>query len=177
MYPRFFDPAAIGESLKEVATDVIQAGHHKVVSRWFHSSKDADLFIWLDTQQNILKQQLSFYGQVVEWNVIEGVKTGMVVEDESHPQRQSSDVVRFDPDVQKAQLEQALLLLNHITALSQRERDELAQNFTRAPKGKTVHPEEFVRQFGAFLGPNAPSAKPVPVRTGWLHRLKSWFKR
>src|SRR4051794_6420331 len=117
-YPRFFDPVELGKSLKEVATDVIATTHADVVSRWFHSSKDADLFIWMDKNNNIIKQQLSYYGQVVEWNAVEGLKTGHIVTDEARDRKQGSEILRFDEVPQVTSIQQATQLLNNITALS-----------------------------------------------------------
>lgn len=176
MFPHFFDPHELGKTLKEVATDVIKAGEYEVISRWFHSAKDADLFIWLDTKQNIIKQQVTFYGQVVEWNVIEGVRTGMIVEEESGTgrRRKASQIMQFDARAQQAPIEQALKLLEHITGLNDLERQSLKKNFKRPPGQSDLDPAEFVRQFGAFLGSRSvPQEKPSEP---WPRRLMAWFK-
>ncbi len=52
-FPKFFNPQTLGQSLKEVQVDLLGT-HPEVVSRWFHSAKDADLFIWHDSAQNII---------------------------------------------------------------------------------------------------------------------------
>src|SRR3954462_116810 len=105
--PHLFDPMDLGRSLREVATDVIKAPRRDVISRWFHSAKDADLFIWMDLKRNVIKQQLSFYGQVVEWNVIEGVKTGHVVVEEHQGRDQGSEFLNFDETPQMRAIDQA----------------------------------------------------------------------
>ncbi len=167
MHHHFFDAAVLGQSLKEVATDLIKAGEAEIVHRWFHSAKDADFFIWLDQQNNVIKQQLTFYGQVVEWNIVEGVKTGLIVEDEGRQAVKSSDIIRFDTHAQRAPIEQALNLLNHITALNDIERHLLTKNFAHGPTSKNLDPEEFIRRYGGLLKP-----KTVKKR-----RLFDWIRR
>ena len=45
-----------------------------VGSHWYHSDQDADIYIWLDEVGNVIKQQVNFVGQVVEWNIVEVLK-------------------------------------------------------------------------------------------------------
>lgn len=175
MFPHFFDPAGLGESLREVATDVINAGETEIIHRWFHSPKDADLFIWLDKGQNIIKQQITFYGQVVEWNIIEGVRTGVIVEDENRAAVKASDVIRFDARAQKAPIDQALDLLRHIATLNDLERHVLIKNFAQNPTSTSLDPEEFVRRYGAFLGARRTERVVVDGGQGKLRRLVGWI--
>ena len=64
--PIFFSGKTIGKSLKEVAVDFIETDSQNVVSRWYHGTQSTDLFTWVDREHNIIKQQLSFNGQIVE---------------------------------------------------------------------------------------------------------------
>ncbi len=184
MYPRFFNPSDLGQSLKEVSAEVMKAGEKNILSRWFHSAKEVDLFIWTDPDHNILKQQLSFFGQVVEWNVIEGLKTGLIVEEEAQgrPHASGTEIVRFDSKPQKTPVEQAIELLNHITALKERERQALLGNFNDPDAGTNLPAEEFIRRFGSFIQrpDQAPPPAPASVAAGWLagfKKIASWFKR
>src|SRR4051812_41729358 len=81
--PILFDAEQIGKSLREVAVDVIETEGSTILSRWFHSKHDVELFLWTDAENNVIKHQVTFYGQAVEWNVFEGVKTGVIVEHEN----------------------------------------------------------------------------------------------
>lgn len=177
MYPHFFDPAVLGESLKEVATDIINTGDAEVIHRWFHSNKDADFFVWQDKNHNVIKQQITFYGQVVEWNIVEGLKTGLIVEDETRSAIKASDIIRFDPTVQKAPVDQAMNLLRHITALNDLERHVFTKNFSAGSTSHKLDPEEFVRRYGSFL--KAPRAGKTfeELRGSKLRRLMGWFRR
>lgn len=174
MYPHFFDSAALGRSLKEVAQEVLPKGQMNIVSRWFHGSKECDLFIWSDLEGNILKQQLSVFGQIIEWNVIEGLKTGLVIEEEGDDQQaiEGSEVVRFDERPQLKPVEQALDLLRHMTVLNDLERQRLVRNFSDPKAGTNLPPEEFISRFGRFL------EQPVtlPREPGLWARLKSLWR-
>ena len=174
-FPKYFNPEELGRSLKEVATDVIKSSGHNVVSRWFHSSKDADLFIWMDLHRNILKQQLSYYGQVVEWNAVEGVRTGHVVIEESEAGEKShgSEFLHFDQKPLGTSIDQALRLLDCITALNEEERKVLRDNFLRLGASQTMPPEELIRRFGGIFG----SESAISLRYPWWRRIVSRISR
>lgn len=174
-FPRFFNAEELGKSLKEVASDILVTKHRDIKSRWFHSAQDADLFIWTDLRHNVIKQQMTFYGQVVEWNVVEGLKTGLIIEEEISNRRQGVELVRFDSKPQRTPVEQALALLDHITALQEAERQTLAQNF-RQDEGlsTTMSAEHFVQRFGSFLGLSDEAAAPS---AGLWARLWRWIQR
>lgn len=180
-FPRFFNPEELGQSLKEVATDIIKAAGHDIVSRWFHSSQDADLYIWMDLERNILKQQLSYYGQVVEWNVVEGVRTGhLVVEENDAGDRAAGlEFLNFDSKPQIASVEQAVRLLDCITALKDEERKELRENFRRLKSSQIMPPAEMIRRFGVILGGDLGrpgAAGGIPLWTRIFKKISDWFK-
>lgn len=172
--PRFFNARDLGASLEEVATQDISAASGKLFSRWFHSAKDADLFIWFDGDRNVLKQQLSFYGQVVEWNVLEGVKTGHILIDETKPSRKGSEIVRFDSKAQKSSIDQAVKVLSFVKNLNDSEKELLSGNFTTTSIAKSLSAEEFVARFGKFLDA-PPDFKPRP--RGFWNRLRAFFTK
>jgi hypothetical protein len=177
MYPQFFDSAALGKSLREVAQEVLPKGQVNVVSRWFHGHKECDLFIWSDLDGNILKQQLSFFGQIIEWNVIEGLKTGLVIEEEGHNEQMGgSEIVRFDERPQMKPVEQAIELLNHMTALKDIERQHLLRNFADPKAGTNLPPEEFILRFGRFLDAPKPTPSQPSLWVRWKTRLKGLFR-
>ena len=166
----FFNAQDIGESLEEVAVDVIKKESQNVTSRWLHSAKEADLFIWLDERENIIKQQISFCGQVVEWNILEGVKTGVVLEDENHSGGvEGSEIVRFDEDPQLASVKQAVEVLRHVLALTEEDRKLLLANFNKGPVTDHLPPEEFLRLYG-------PKGQ-HPSTGSWWSRVMAWFKK
>ncbi len=95
--PPFFNPQRIGGSLREIDVSLIQTENEKVLSRWFHGPDEADLFIWTDERNNVIKQQVTFCGQIVEWNVLDGIRTGVVIEQEyENASMAASETIQFD---------------------------------------------------------------------------------
>lgn len=132
--PLFFEPAQAGRSLKEVGVDYIQVENHNITSRWFHSAHDIDLFIWMDKNQKVIKQQISFCGQIVEWNMLDGLKTGVVIEEElgesNEKKVDSSEIIRFDQNPQKESIRMAVEVIRHIDTLEEVDRSLLLSNFS-----------------------------------------------
>jgi hypothetical protein len=130
--PIYFEAAQAGKSLKEVGVDYIQVESQNITSRWFHSAHDVDLFIWLDEKKNVIKQQISFCGQIVEWNILDGLKTGVVVEEEvefDSDKVDSSEIIRFDLSPQRESIRLAIEVINHIESLEDIFRKDLLSNF------------------------------------------------
>lgn len=172
-YPLFFNAQEIGQSLHEVAADILQVEGRDILSRWYHSPKDADIFIWLDEKQNIIKQQVSFCGQVVEWNVVEGLKTGYVLEDETQGKgHEGGEVIHFDDQIQEASLEQAVALVEHALALPQEDRELLVKNYRNPKPLEALSSEEFLRRFRGLPSQTPPFKK---IRKGLWARIRWWL--
>ena len=77
--PSYFNAKEIAHSFKKMTVDIIKTTNQEVTSIWFHSECDAELYMFKDKNSNIIKQQLIFCGQIVEWNIVEGVKTGALL--------------------------------------------------------------------------------------------------
>jgi hypothetical protein len=149
--PPFFNPQKIGGELREVDVSLIQTEDERVVSRWFHGAHDADLFIWADERNNVIKQQVAFCGQIVEWNVLDGIRTGVVVEQEfSEGQMNSSETIYFDSKPQESAINIALDLIKHINSLDEKTREELLHQLKHRPSFFTMQPEEILRRYGTY---------------------------
>jgi hypothetical protein len=177
-FPHFFKAEELGKSLREVAVDFIPLSQENVTSRWFHGTHDVDLYIWLDSRNNVIKQQITFYGQVVEWNAVEGIKTGLIIEEESESQGRrpgGSEIIQFDQNAQSAPIAQALELCRHIGALNEEDRSVLLTNFSSSPTNSGLSSEQFIARFGAFL--ERPKARRRGSPWGrWFHQVWNWFK-
>lgn len=167
-YPSYFHPKKIGRSLIEVSTSSFQEESPHLKSRWFHSAWETDLFIWKDLNDQIVKQQVAFYGQVVEWNIIEGLKTGLVSEGR---RRGGSEIIQFDKTPQAYSVKMALEVIRHVKDLNDIEKQQLINNFANPPPGIDLDPEEFMRRYGRS-GPS--KNEPVSIWQalwGWIRRL------
>lgn len=136
---KIFNPKIFGKTLREVAVDYIEVENKKVTSKWLKSEHDADLFLWLDESQKIIKQQLSLFGRVVEWNLLEGVKTGVIIESEFEANK-SSEAIEFDQYPHDYTIQLAVQVIEYAIHLAEKERDEVISNFL-APRVKLIAPD------------------------------------
>ncbi len=179
--PIVFDAEQIGKSLREVAVDVIETEGSTILSRWFHSKHDVELFLWIDGD-HVIKHQVTFYGQVVEWNVFEGVKTGVIVEQENvfgedsagsdadaeeNAEENISETIQFDSVPESAAILRATSLLSHVSGLQDSERRRICDNLKFRVIGEASSNDEFIRRYGEVYGQNR--------RSGFWKRMKRWF--
>lgn len=167
--PLLFNAEELGPSLRQVAVDVIEMEDADLLSRWFHSPNDIDLFIWSDSQQNIIKHQVSFFGQVVEWNVFDGIKTGLIVEHESkiETEEPQSESIRFDQAPQGSVIGQAIALLKFASELNLVDRESLIESLS--------FPNEVKQRRHALSQRYAKQLLHTNGRPGFWKRVKRWF--
>jgi hypothetical protein len=149
----YFSGKSVGKNLKEVAVDLIKTQSEDLVSRWYHASPGTDLFTWADRRNNILKQQLNYNGQVVEWNCLEGIKTGVIIELEMEDTKESaarSETIKFDSKPQLDSIELALEILKH-SPFEDQLRNQLIGNFRDPQNIETMQPDAFLSRFGLAL--------------------------
>lgn len=170
--PSVFNAEALGSSFEEVAVDVLRAEKTEFLSRWFRATRgEADLTIWIDSEKRIVKHQLSFFGQVVEWNPIHGTRTGFIVEEETGGDSgDASEIIRFDKRVQDFAVDQAIGVLNHVRQLDAAEKSLLVYNLRESPK---LHARARARALEAW----APRGEEIVSdrRPGFWNRLRKWI--
>ena len=103
------DLPTLAKSLKLTSIDVIKTTNLDIESHWFRSMGQADLYFW-KAKDRIVKQQISIYNQIVEWNEFDGVKTGYVNED-AYGQ---GEVICFDEELNESVVQQAIEFLNNV---------------------------------------------------------------
>jgi hypothetical protein len=171
--PRIFDAETLGRAFRELGVDVHEGETTVITSRWFRSGDDADLFFWLDSERRVVKQQFCLYGQVIEWNPIDGTRTGAVIEEEAGASGEdAAEVIRFDPKPQFAVVTQALSVLSFVPGLSEEDRYRLTHCLRESPK---LHPKARERALKTW----APKAMEISSnqRPSFWRRLKKWFLR
>lgn len=148
--PVYFDAGQVGRSLREVAVDVIETEGSPIYSRWFHSKCDVELFIWTDAERNVIKHQFTFYGQVVEWNIFEGVKTGVVIEEEtgSGSDETTRETIRFDESVDGNAINKAISLVEFASEVKDSDRHKIAENLRLKHVGSAHSDDAFIRRYG-----------------------------
>lgn len=161
--PAYLNIKDIGGSIKEMGSDMVKTTHQNVVSHWYHSDMDADLIIWKDEKQNIIKQQVNLLGQVIEWNIVDGLRTGFVVETEAKEEAEGKNPrpkkeqgpglsgpneIKFDRLPAAQSVTQAIELIHFLKCVSEQDKEALAYNLKNAPKISSMEPKEFLRKFG-----------------------------
>lgn len=171
--PQVINLEALGASLREVSNEIMQTEGQEVKSLWFHSELGADLYVWGDVNGNIIKQQLSFLGQVVEWNIVEGLRTGISVEDDQKPPvKNNSPMVFFDDELQKGAVHQAIEVIRCLQVIDEDEKKRLITNFQNPDRWQKVSAIEFLKKFGN------PSVAPKRSWMRWLgSEILYWLRR
>jgi hypothetical protein len=148
-YPTYYDPIKIAATFAEISTDIIKTESENVTNRWFQGISGSDLLIWTDESQNIIKQQIIFCGQVAEWNILDGIKTGYVLEEETQGENlPSSETIKYDSSVQGASVQIALELLKNISVIEEHVRVLLIQHFEKPHSIQSLTSEELVKRYG-----------------------------
>ncbi len=178
--PQVFDALTLGASLQRLAVDVVRGESTDFMSRWFRSAiGDADLVIWTDGENRIVKYQLCFYGQVIDWNPINGTRTGLVVEEEvevprapraGDPNFEVAETIRFDRTAQTAVVSQAIQVLRYVPDLDQADRASLIFNLRESPKLHKNARERALKTWAPKIDEITSTRRPTFWRrlTGWV---------
>lgn len=145
---RYYSAKDLGASLKKVASDIVTTDSQSVTSRWYHSDQDVDLYVWMDEQENVIKQRVQLCGQIVEWNVLDGIRTGLVAEEENGIGLYGDGVFKFDEAPLEASVWQATDLIKYVQVMEAPLRSKLIENFVESPDIKTLTPSEFLARYG-----------------------------
>ncbi|MGE3974795.1 MAG: hypothetical protein AB7F59_09750 [Bdellovibrionales bacterium] len=149
MEPVFFSPQKVAESFCEVDMNFKGAGTEKVVTRWLHAAEGSDLYIWTDSRGEIVKQQVVLQGLTIEWNILDGLRTGIVLEEElTDAQDKPSERVIWDKTASQATVHLAMTLLPFVKVLEDSVRLKLIHNFQSPSSISRMPAEEVVRRFG-----------------------------
>jgi hypothetical protein len=148
--PVFFNPARAAEKVREVEVRIVDGEKDQVTSRWFHGPDEIDFFVWQDHRKNIIKQQVSFYGQIVEWNILDGLRTGVVLEEETTLNKvPASELVRYDQKPMRPAVETALALVKNARSVTETLRSDLTEHFVNPKSINDLDPEVVLRLYGS----------------------------
>lgn len=141
-----FDASALGKSLKETTVRTVKTDLQDIVTVWCHSDRGVDLFYWKDERENIIKQQMQFHGQIAEWNVIEGTRTGYVVEEDRDGQPVAR--VAYDATPMGLTVAQIVKILSEASELKEPLRTALMRNFEESRHFGLLSPREVLSLYG-----------------------------
>jgi hypothetical protein len=140
--PILLDPAKVGASLKEVGVDYQEIESKQVETRWFRDKiSETDIFVWMSKDRKMIKQQVSVMGLLTEWNILDGVRTGVVLESELSaqdlmqsgltPDDTASEVIHFDKDPQQRTLDISISILKNMTCVEPELKELMLRQFNQ----------------------------------------------
>ncbi len=141
------DPEKLGQGLHEVEISFKGSGTGKITTRWFRGKEAADAFLWNDHRDNVIKLQVMISGVVVEWNVLDGLRTGVVIEQELKDE-QASESVQFDGSINHMSVQMAIRLVQRVPAMDEDTKSIFVEHL-RTPKSfNSLSPEEILFRYG-----------------------------
>jgi len=146
--PVYLNPQRLGQKFKEIDVSFLGTGEERVATRWYHGD-DADLYLWIDHRSNIVKQQVTFFGQVVEWNIIDSLRTGMVLEEEVGGETQKpSEKVVYDKIFSSSSVKTAEEIIINVGILDDVLKKEVIKNFREPSTFSQMTAEQVVEKYG-----------------------------
>ena len=111
-----------GATLSEQAVDIHVVEGLDFVARWYYSPLDTDMMIWFDSHGIVTRFQLNSGGQIVDWNCLEGLQTGLIVELETLTTEalsvDAAETIQFDAEVSEAAVHRAKEIVQSSTCTS-----------------------------------------------------------
>lgn len=161
---RYSDPVLQGESLVQAAIDVHIIEGQEWLVHWYHSTNDADLMVWINSEGAVGHFQLNVGGQICDWSSACGIQTGLIIEIELGKAElgnlEAAETVQFDSALDLANLKLSEVVLKNAKTLSAPLRERLlgALQDARPPgAGKAVQAAR-ARFWGRFKRWTKPAA-------------------
>lgn len=117
----------MAQKMTFVSFDTLQVEGLEIKSLWYRY-KDLDFYYFEAQDQRIIKLHVSAFGEVVEWNPYDGLRTGMIVQKE---QAQGVfEVVHFDSRPSLTSIEQVQTIIAEAACLDHQQRLRLQAIFS-----------------------------------------------
>ena len=117
--PLLCDVDTLARSLKLASVDIIKTRNVDIESHWYRSPGAVDFYFWV-VKDKLIKHQMNYHGQIIEWNEYDGLRTGYVDETFSNfPGGNPQEMIYFDEELNRTVVEQALDFLGRVDAIEQ----------------------------------------------------------
>lgn len=133
----------MAENISFVSFDMIQIKDAELKSHWYKHDH-IDLYYYQNSNGDLVKFHISLFGQVLEWNALAGVRTGLLVEEEK--QNAVFEMIQYDERANPGTMAQALLVLRNAQAVESPVREELMEYITATQAGKSSSKKSFARE-------------------------------
>lgn len=113
----------LAQNMNFVSFDILQVEQYSVKSHWYRHEQGLDIYYFQKDDGRLVKLHIAFFGQVIEWNPLDGTRTGLLMEEEIGSE--VIETVHFDSRTNKESLAQSLVILENASCLAQDLRDQL----------------------------------------------------
>lgn len=127
----------MAQQVKFVSFDMVQTAGTELTSRWYHF-ESIDLYFYETDDKKIVKIQVTVFGQVIDWNMFDGLRTGILLEEDMLSEGPSG-VIHYDRTVSMKTVSQALLVLENAFNIELRTRNMLVKCLKTPGRGTPSH--------------------------------------
>lgn len=124
----------MAQKIDFVSFDMVKTSQMELRSHWYHYDH-VDLYYFEKQCGEIVKIHISVFGQVIDWNIYDGVQTGLLIEEEVCDQS-TQELVQYDARPNPSTLAQGFLILENAFNIEARIREELAAMLLTRPRLK-----------------------------------------
>lgn len=113
----------LAQRMNFVSFDTLQMETQSVQSHWYRHEEGLDLYYFQKEDGRLLKLHISCFGQVIEWNPLDGTRTGLLVEEEKGGE--VFETVHYDARANRESVEQSVVIVQNANAIDEHLRKEL----------------------------------------------------
>lgn len=137
----------LAQRMNFVSFDTIQMEAQSIKSHWYRHEEGIDLYYFQKDDGRFLKLHISCFGQVIEWNPMDGTRTGLMIEEELGGE--VFETVQYDARANRESVEQSVVILENASAIDEALRNELMVllKHSEAPKKGSVRATALTRFF------------------------------
>ncbi len=113
---------SMAQKIHFISFDVVQFQDKEMRSHWYQY-ESLDLYYFEKTNLDLVKIHINVFGQVVEWNGLDGVRTGVLIEEEK--EGQVFEVLQYDSRPNEKAIAQCLLVLENAFQIEPKQREKM----------------------------------------------------
>ncbi len=113
---------SMAEKIHFVSFDVVKFQDKEMRSHWYRYDA-VDLYYFEKTDGDIVKINVNIFGQFMEWNPYDGLRTGVIVEEEKGGE--VYEATQYDPELNESTRAQAQLILENAFQIETAKRQAL----------------------------------------------------
>ncbi len=115
---------SMAKKIHFISFDVVRFQDKEMRSHWYQY-ESLDLYYFEKTDKEMVKIHINVFGQVVEWNGYDGVRTGVLIEEEK--EEQIFEVLQYDSRPNSSAIAQCLLVLENAFQIDQTQRQQMIE--------------------------------------------------